>query len=252
MLAIERRTGILAELQLEKSVLVSDLSKKYNVTEETIRRDLEKLAKDGLAKKTYGGAVLVENISAEVSYKIRAKTNKEQKTEIARKISELIEPGENIMLDASSTCVLIAKKLKDKKKLTIITNSVEILLEYADSKNANVISTGGALRESSLSLVGHDAERLIERFTVDKAIISCKGLDLEKGITESNVAEMEIKKAMAGNAKQVVLAVDSSKFNKLSFIKLLELQKIDMIVTDTMPPPEWVEILKKNNIELLK
>jgi len=251
MLAIERKNEILAMLKQEGSVLVAPLALRFGVAEETIRRDLEKLEQEGLAKKTYGGAVLASGTSSDASYRVRAKTNTKQKSIIADKVFDLVSDGENILMDASSTSVLIAKKLKQKKKLTILTNSVEILLDFADNKNATVISTGGVLRDSSLSLVGRDAERVIENYTADKAIISCKGIDFEKGVTESNIAEAEVKKAMAANAKYVVLALDSSKFGSLSFARLIDLKNVHTVVTDEMPSKEWQEYFKANGITLL-
>jgi len=250
MLAIERRTQILSTLETEKRVLVPELAKKYAVTEETIRRDLEKLEKEGLLKKTYGGAVQAENISADMPYIMRAETNKAQKLAIAEKIQKIIQPKENIMLDASSTCVHIARKLKKLDKLTIITNSVEILVECSNTENINAISTGGVLRGSSLSLVGSSASHAIGQLTADKAIISCKGLDFEKGIMESHLEEAEIKKNMADNARQLILAVDSSKFNRLSFAKMLEFKRVDLVVSDFIPP-DWAKFLEENNIEYL-
>ena len=250
MLAIERRSQILSELEAQKRVLVPDLAKKYTVTEETIRRDLEKLEKEGLLKKTYGGAVQADNQSTELPYRIRVEANKTQKLIIAEKIQKLIKPNENIMLDASSTCVHIARKLKTISNLTIITNSVEILMEYSNCENASVISTGGTLRNFSLSLVGSGAAGTISQFMTDKAIISCKGLDFEKGIMESNLAETEIKKAMVANTKQVILAVDSSKFNRLSFAKTLDLRHVHMVVSDSIPS-EWARFFEENNIKFL-
>ena len=250
MLAIERRSQILSALEAEKRVLVPELSKKFRVTEETIRRDLEKLEKEGLLKKTYGGAVLAENLSAELPYRMRVETNKTQKLIIAEKIQKLIEPKDNIMLDASSTCVHIARKLKNKDKLTIITNSVEILMECSGRENINVISTGGMLRGPSLSLVGSGAAHILRQLTADKAIISCKGLDFEKGIMESNLDEADIKKAMADNSKQLILAVDSSKFNRLSFAKTLDLQQVHTVVSDYVPA-EWASFFNDNNINYL-
>ena len=250
MLAIERRNQILSALEAEKRVLVPELAKKFEVTEETIRRDLEKLDKEGLLKKTYGGAVMADNLSAELPYRMRVETNKAQKLIIAEKLHRLIEPNENIMLDASSTCVHIAKKLKNKDKLAIITNSVEILMECSGYENISIISTGGVLRRPSLSLVGNSAIHVLDQLTADRAIISCKGLDFEKGIMESNIDEAEIKKAMASNCKQLILAVDSSKFNRLSFAKTLDLQQVHTVVSDHIPA-EWASFFKKNNIYCL-
>ena len=250
MLAIERRSQILSTLETEKRVLVPELSKKYNVTEETIRRDLEKLEKEGLLKKTYGGAVLTDTISAEPSYGMRAETNKAQKLIIAEKIQKLVGPKENIILDASSTCVHIARKLKKMDKLTIITNSVEILMECSKAENITVISTGGTLRGSSLSLVGSDAVNLLGQLTADKAIISCKGLDFEKGIMESNISEAEIKRAMANNAKELILAIDSSKFTRQAFVKTMELKHVNCVVSDHIPD-EWARYFDETNIKYL-
>jgi len=249
MLAIERRTQIIESLETEKRVLVPVLARKFDVTEETIRRDLEKLEKEGLLKKTYGGAVLA-NLSAELPYKMRVETNKAKKLVIAEKISQLVEPKDNIMLDASSTCVLIARKLKTMDKLAIITNSVEILMECSNSDNINIISTGGELRGSSLSLVGSGAAFVINQLTADKAIISCKGLDFNKGIMESSLAEAEVKRAMAGNASQIILAMDSSKFNRLSFAKTLDIRRVNMVVSDYVPT-EWAKFFDKNDIKYL-
>ena len=121
MLAIERKNEILDKLRAEQRVLVSDLAEYYNVTEETIRRDLDKLEKEGYATKTYGGAILGNSTKTDLSYTIRNKTNVEAKTQIAALASRLIEDGDHLMLDDSSTSLYLAKKLKEKKNLTVIT-----------------------------------------------------------------------------------------------------------------------------------
>jgi len=250
MLAIERRRLILSALDVEGSVLVSDLEKRFAVSNQTIRRDFEKLEKQGLVKKTHGGAVPAESLSAEQPYKMRTDINKAQKLIIAEKIAKLVEASENIILDASSTCVMVAKKLRKKANLTIISNSVEILAECAAFENLNLISTGGALRGSSMSLVGQGAVQSLKKFTVDKAIVSCKGLDLTKGIMESSLDEAEMKKAMVNSARQVILVADSSKFNRMAFAKSLDFKDIHCVVSDNIPG-EWIEFFQENNINYL-
>ena len=234
MLAIERKNEILATLQKEQRVLVAELSQKYNVTEETIRRDLEKLEKEGFVKKTYGGAVLNNNTNVDLPLRIREKTNKKEKLIIAKLVSELVEEGETIMLDSSSTSLMAAKNLKQMKKLTVITNSVEVLIELSGNKGINVISTGGMLRDASLSLV-----------------ISCKGVDLEKGITESNENEAEIKNVMRNCAKTTILAIDNSKFDNVSFIKVPDLKKNDILVTDKILLDKWSQYFEDRNIQII-
>ena len=172
MLAIERKNEILAILQKEQRVLVSELSQKYDVTDETIRRDLEKLESEGYVKRTYGGAVLNKNTSMDLPLRIREKNNRREKQIIARLVAQVVEEGDSIMLDASSTSLMIAKELKDMNKLTVVTNSVEVLIELAGHEGVRVISTGGMLRDSSLSLIGTAAQKALSGYNVDKAIIS--------------------------------------------------------------------------------
>ena len=149
MLAIERRNEILEKLQTDRRVVVSELSQLYDVSEETIRRDLEKLVNDGYAIKSYGGAVINENVNIELPFNIRKNRNIVGKQHIADLVSKVVKDGDSIMLDASSTAVYIAKALqeKGKKNLTVITNSIEIIIELFDAQDWTILSTGGASRE---------------------------------------------------------------------------------------------------------
>jgi DeoR/GlpR family transcriptional regulator of sugar metabolism len=249
MLAIERRNQILSLLQKESRVVVGDLARAFRVTEETIRRDLEKLEKEGYAKKAYGGAIINESFNIDLPYTVRKKANVQNKQEIAALVSGLIHDGDHIMLDASSTALYIAKHLKNKKNLTLITNSIEILLELSDVTGWKVLSTGGVMKEGSLSLVGYQAEKMISSFHVDKTIISCKGIDIDRGITDSNEMEAHIKKLMLDSSNMKILAVDNSKFDKISFTKIEELAALNVVVTDIEPNQNWKQALNSMNIE---
>lgn len=251
MLAIERKNEILAILQKEQRVLVSELSKRYEVTDETIRRDLEKLESEGYVKRTYGGAVLNQNTNVDMPLRIREKTNREQKQIIAELVAGLVEEGDRIMLDASSTSLMIAKALKDKSKLTVITNSVEVLIELAGHEGIQVISTGGALNETSLSLVGNAAQKVLNGYHVDKAIFSCKGIDIRNGLTDSNELDSDIKNVMYSCADTAILAVDSSKFGYVSFVKTMQMKQGDILVTDQEVPEEWQAFLQEKNVRLV-
>ncbi len=251
MLAIERRNTILARLSLEGKVIVADLAREFDVTEETIRRDLEKLDRDGLAKKTYGGAVANQNSNTDLPYSVRKRANVERKQHIAERIGELIHDGDYVMLDASSTAIFVAKIIKNRKNITLITNSVEILLELADKEGWNILSTGGALREGALSLVGASAEKMIRGFHVSLAVCSCKGIDMAQGITDSNERDSEIKQAIFAAADRKILAVDGTKFDKVSFVHVCDPGDVDMIVTDEQPSERWVEYLKEKQVELI-
>ncbi len=241
MLAIERRNSILEKLQSEKRVVVSELSSCYGVSEETIRRDLEKLENDGLVIKSYGGAVLNEHSVFDLPFNVRKNKQIVEKQQIAELLSKIVRDGEAIMLDASSTSVYIAKRLKEKKKLTVITNSVEVLVELYDMSEWNVISTGGVSRQKSFALVGAHTDELISSYHVDKAIISCKGLDIQGGFTDADELNASCKRKMLRAAKERILTVDSSKFGKSAFKKIAEWADITTIVTDKKPAKIYLD-----------
>lgn len=251
MLAIERRREILSKLSLDGKVIVSELAREFNVTEETIRRDLEKLDRDGLASKTYGGAVSKQNSTLDLPYSIRENANVEEKQAIADKIADLINDGERIMVDSSSTSLYVIKKLKEKRNLTIITNSVKILLELAEKQNWTILSTGGMLKKGALALNGSSAEKMINSYHVDTAILSCKGIDASLGITDSNENDSIIKQAMIASAERKILAVDSEKFDKKSFVKICSFSDIDVIATDKEPAEKWIGVCSENDIDLV-
>ncbi len=251
MLAIERRNAILARLAADGKVIVSNLSDEFDVTEETIRRDLEKLENDGLAKRTYGGAVKKDTFNTDLPFQVRKQTNVEDKQEIALKIAAMIEDGDYLMLDASTTALYVVKNILDKKRITIITNSVEILIELAAKNDWNVLSTGGTLKPGSLSFVGRHAENMLSEFHVDMAIFSCKGIDMDRGVTDSNEKDTDIKKCMLKAAKKKILAVDGTKFDRISFTRVCDMRDIDIVVTNREPSEKWQQYLKDNNTELV-
>ncbi len=251
MLAIERRNAILAKLNAEGKVVVTDLSREFDVTEETIRRDLEKLDTEGLATKTYGGAVANRNLNIDLPYNVRKRSNIERKMKIAEKIAEMIHDGDYIMVDASSTAIYVTKCIAHLKNITIITNSIEVLVELSDKNDWRVLSTGGALKKGALSLVGASAERMIKGFHVDLAICSSKGLDMSMGVTDSNEKDCEIKRAIFAAANHKILAVDATKFDKISFVHVCGLDDIDTIVTDEAPSDRWVEHCRDKEVELV-
>lgn len=234
MLAAERKQKIIDLLHQDKRVLVSELSRMFEVTEETIRRDLEKLEKEGIVNRTYGGAMLVLHTNEDLPYTTRNTLNVEVKRQIALKAMDLIHDGDTLMVDPSSTCFEFLKTLPPKNNVTVITNSVSVLQEFAGA-GLQVISTGGTLRGRSLSLVGPTAEQTVQKYNADTAIISCKGMSLAKGVSDSNEPECELKKHMLRHAGKVILLADHTKFDKTAFVKLADWEQIDYLITDRRP-----------------
>lgn len=249
MLAIERKNEILDKLRAEQRVLVSDLAEHYHVTEETIRRDLDKLEKEGYATKTYGGAILGNSTKTDLSYTIRNKTNVEAKNQIAMLASTLVEDGDHLMLDDSSTSLYLAKRLKEKKNLTVITNSVELVVELNGIDGWTIILTGGKLKPESLALVGDQTQQMLRQYHVDTVFMSCKGIDLQAGVTDSSEFHSQTKQSMLRCAKKKILILDSSKFDKISFIDIAPLDTYDIVVTNCAPSRAWLSFFAEHGVE---
>jgi len=251
MLAIERRNAILEKLQAERRVVVSELSVLFDVSEETIRRDLEKLETEGLVIKSYGGAVLNENSNLDLPFNVRKNRNVLGKQKIAELVSNIIRDGDKIFLDSSSTAVAIAKAIKQKEDITIITNSLEIAIELWETPGCKVISTGGLLVGNAFGFVGSMTDRTIKSYYVDKAVISSKGFDLEAGFTDSDERHANNKKSMLDSAKEKILAVDSSKFGEIAFAKIGDLHNITTIVTDIKPDQKWLSKFEEYGVQCI-
>lgn len=252
MLAVERRKKISQIINENESVLVTELSKLFEVTEETIRRDLEKLEKMGVLVRTYGGATLVENNVSEVPIDKRQVINSTVKDVIAREASKLVKEGETIFLDASTSAIFLAKHIKDIKDITVITNSHKVVLELMDSESIKVVCVGGLLRKNNMSFVGKTTENtILDNYFASKVFTSCQGVTLNRGFTDQNEQEAEVKKAMIKCSDNVVLLCDHSKLGNLTYTKLAELEEIDFFITDSKLDDEWQQVFQDKDIEVI-
>lgn len=250
MLGLERRQKIMEKIRLDRKVYVSELAKSFKVTEETIRRDLEKLESQDLLRRSYGGAVIAESTSDELSYTRRSTINSESKLAIAEKAASLIHDGDTIMMDSSTTCQALPQRLKGQRDITVITNSIRLMSDFTNS-GFKMICTGGTMRESSCALTGSIACQTLSKYYVDFAFISCKSIDLKKGIMESNESESRVKSVMMQQARKTILLVDHSKFDKTAFVKCDDFEHIDTVVTDDAPSKEWQEYFSEHHISLI-
>ncbi len=243
MLAVERKNRIIEQLHENKRVVVSDLSKQFGVSGETIRRDLEKLDREGIVTKSYGGAVLTEEFSMEMPFGVRRRKNVPEKREMSLIAASFVEDGDHIILDASSTSIYIAKALKEagRKDLTVITNSIEIGLEIADVQGWDVICSGGSMKQEYYALVGPRAVEGLSAFYAEKAFLSCKALDMRRGITEGSELLAQTKLAMLGSARTRYLVADSTKFGQIAFSKVSDVREVDCVITDSRPADAWME-----------
>ncbi|MCX7714155.1 MAG: DeoR/GlpR family DNA-binding transcription regulator [Clostridia bacterium] len=252
MLAVERRSQIEQLIMQNKSVLVLDLAKRFDVTTETIRADLEKLERQGILVRTYGGATLVEENEPEMTLKERETINYEGKHSIGICAAHLIKDGETIFLDASTSSLHVARSIKDKKGITVITNAEKVASELAGCDNIKVISTGGNLTPKNMSYVGRVAEESIRKnYYANKFFFSCRGVNLHRGIMESSEGEAEIKKAMMDCSESAILLCDHKKLGRLGVPVVAGLDRIDYFITDIKLDEEWTDELAKHGVKLI-
>ncbi len=250
MFALERQKRILELLSAEGAVWVSKLSTELGVTEETVRRDLEKLEKQEMLTRTHGGAVSVEESTYEMSLENRKHINSDIKERLAKAAVKYIVPGDTIFLDASTTTFYMAKEIKKMSNITVITNSLRVINELSGIENIKLIAVGGQVGKNQ-SFIGSVAENTIANcYFVSKMFFSSKGVTESAGILESNEHECSIKQKMLANAKLKYFLCDKSKIGRVGFIKLMALETIDYFITDSDVSDEFKEKFAENDIEL--
>jgi DeoR family L-fucose operon activator len=251
MLVAERYEMIVGLVNERGAIRVSELSELCQVTEETIRRDLDRLEQSGRLRRSHGGAVSVkDNQQPEIPYFEREITYAEEKRRIAKEAVKRIAVNDRILLDASSTAWYMAADLPDLP-LTVLTNSIKVATELSSKEKIQVISTGGILAQRSLSFVGPLAERSLDAYHVDKVFLSCKGVHLDRGISESNELQARIKERMIGMADEVILLADSSKFGLRAFTHVADLSEVNVIITDRRIDKETLNRLQELGITVL-
>ncbi|PFZ13714.1 DeoR family transcriptional regulator [Bacillus pseudomycoides] len=233
---VERRNKIIEMLEQREHVDVSYLSDAFQVSLMTIRRDLEKLEKDGKVIRMYGGVKLKIKRVYEYSMEERLNSNKQEKLVIAREAARLIEDGNVVAFDASTTALEVSKLIKDRKDVTVVTNNLSIAIELADVPDIVVIVLGGFLRGKSLSVMGASLKQYLERIYIDKAFISSKALSFHEGLTDTAIDEGEAKQAMLSKSNEVIVLADHTKLGKVAFYKVCDKQGITKIITDELIP----------------
>ncbi len=252
LLAEERKDTIIQMLEEEGSVKVSKLTKLFDVSIETIRRDLESLEKEGLLKRVYGGAVLKKNEVQKLNYINREKEFINEKREIAKIAIKYIEDGQSIALNDSTTNIEIARELKNNfKELTVITNSLMIANELDDAESFTVILAGGILNSKERAFFGELPKKLLSNFIADKAFISVGGVSLIRGITDFMPEEVQIEKGLIEISQETIILADSSKMDKISLIKLEDIHEVNLIITDSKLDSKILNNYLKNGIEIV-
>lgn len=259
MFTIERKSEIINLLEEHGRVDVCNLAEKFNISKETIRRDLRELEKDGILKRTHGGAVSVSvavdspTIGEEYPVSVRGIHRFTEKQYICQKAASYIKDGDTIFVDNSSTTMYLVKYIPTDLHLTFVTNSIKFLLESAqyDCKNHMYICLGGIFKESNLSVYGNATLKNGHEYYPNKAFISCAGISSNRLLTDSSIHEVDTKRMMIDLAQEVFVLADHTKFQTNGPVFLSDFTKINKIITDNKTPPEAYQHLNKENIDIV-
>ena|SRR5579871_1658968 len=246
----ERRRAILDLLSQQGRVLVTDLSRQFETSQVTIRKDLEILHSHGLIHRTHGGALPVRDGALEdPTLREKEKLHRQQKLHIAESAASRVKEGQVLILDSGTTTTAIARALRNFQNLTIITNAVNIAAELAGT-SVEVILTGGTLRKNSFSLVGPIAEETLHRLTADLLFLGVDGFDVQYGLSTPNLLESKVNRVMVEVAKRVIAVCDSSKFGRRSLSLISPTSTVHEVITDRGAPKSDLRALKQAGIEV--
>lgn len=231
-----RRQRIEDRVRVDREVGYAELAAEYDVSEMTIRRDVEALETLGVVRRVVGGAIALAGKDAEPSFATRVADAAEEKRHIADAVADLIGLGETLILDSGSTALAVAQSLRGRRLgLTVLTPSVLAALELIDEADTTVVLTGGELRPGELSLIGPAAEDTLANYNCDTFVMGVAGIDGNRGISDYHQADSRVKRAASRRADRVIVAADRSKLGRVTFTSIAALEEIQVIVTDGDP-----------------
>jgi DeoR/GlpR family transcriptional regulator of sugar metabolism len=248
---VERKERIRQYIDGKIHVTVPTLCRMFEVSEATVRRDLDELEREKLIRRTHGGASPLAPRARESLVGRRRLQQNREKDAIARAAAELIADGETIFLGSGSSVLAIAPYLKQRKELTVITNSLPIINELVEAEGVKVIVVGGWLRKSELSMLGHIAEKSLEELRADKVIVGSEAIHLEHGLTNSYLPETRTDRAIVKLTSRIVLLADHTKFNRTKTAFWAPLDVVDTVVCDAGVPETDLDALRAKGLSII-
>ncbi|MGS2740101.1 DeoR/GlpR family DNA-binding transcription regulator [Sinomicrobium sp. M5D2P17] len=245
---MNRHKQILDKLAKEKHVEVLELSKELQTSAVTIRKDLRLLEEKGLLFRTHGGASLENPYVNDRHVHEKEKVQTEEKKAIAAAAARLVDTAESIIIASGTTVLAFARAIQPKEKLIVITSALNVAMELLRHPNIEVLQLGGYTRHSSSSVTGHYAEMILEETSCNKLFIGVDGIDLDFGLTTTDITEAHLNQKMIRSAQEVIVLADATKFGKKGFGKICELDQVDHIITDKSISPALVKKLRDQGI----
>ncbi len=249
----ERQEDIARLVSEEGRVLVRDLAARFRVSTVTIRKDLAALEQEGRLRRAHGGALLPDRDGPEPAFELRERLQKDEKARIGAAAAALVDDGDSIVMDASSTGLAVARRIRERggwSQLTVITNGLRIATELAATQGITVLMTGGRVRWQAMSVVGHLGDGLFDRINVQTAFVGAAGFTLDAGLSDATDEEAQIKRSMVAAARRVIAIVDHTKWQRVAFATFCRTDEIDAVLTDDRAPADMVGELRARGIEV--
>src|SRR5688572_26538824 len=247
----ERQKQIHSLLTQQGRLSVIEIVKQFSISEATARRDLESLASQGKAQRVHGGVIAVEQAPPEQPILEREREQQEEKSRIGRAAAHLIADHETVFLGSGTTVLEVARHLRNRKNLTVITNSLPVLNMLAGIKEIAVISLGGMLRVSELSFIGHITEQALAEVRADKVFMGTRGVSLEHGLTNDYLQETLTDRAIMKSGRELIIVADHTKVNRVSTVLLAPWNSVRRFVTDSGVDKKFVQSLKQQGIQVV-
>ncbi len=247
----ERHQQILDTLIKHESVQVSDLSALLEVSAVTIRKDLTELERANKLYRSHGKAILINPYINNRSVNEKEKLSTEEKNAIGRAAADMITKDDSIIIASGTTVHALARNIKPRHKLTVVSASLQVSEILANNEAIEIIQLGGTLRHSSNSVVGKYAEQILQNFCCSKLFLGVDGIDLEFGLTTTDVREADLNKEMMRTAQKTIVLADSSKFRRRGFSKIANIEDVDIIITDSGIPSAMACRLEEMGVELV-
>lgn len=248
---LERQNQILQVVERQQRISVADICTTFGVSEATARRDLENLATQGKLQRVHGGAIVLAQAPPEQPILLRQNEQADEKIRIGQTAAALVKVGETVFLGSGTTVLEVARALRTRRDLTVLTNSLPVVNALAGAEGITVICLGGMLRESEFSFIGHITEQALAEVRADKVFMGTRAISLEFGLTHEYLPETMTDRAILKAGKEIIVLADHTKFGRAATVRLAPLENIHSIVTDRQTPRDMLETLRERGLKVI-
>jgi len=249
--APERQQRLLRYIEQQQRITVNQIVERFEVSLATARRDLEVLADQGKVQRVHGGAIAVRQAPPEPPVLQRTAEQSSEKVRIGQAAADLIADGETIFLSSGTTVLEVARRLRGKRNLTVITNSLLVVNELADVPGISLICLGGMLRRSEMSLIGHITELALGELRADKVILGIRAIDAAQGLTSAYLPEAMTDRAILKIAREAIVVADHTKCAAVSTAVVAPITSVHTLITDTGTSPDFIAAVQAQGVRVM-